>query len=150
MANSWNVDLVQSTHGRTAWAACVAMLLNHRDSTSLTDGDVAVESGVEDRHGGSVASDSDYSDILSHYLLFARNQLAPTPREWDDLLAPGPVIAAVYDRAIVVGAVGDIEDPQDCQIHVLDPVYGEGWVPYLEFGDRFGFHPGVELMTVQP
>jgi hypothetical protein len=149
LTNSWNVDLVQCTHGRTPWAACVAMLLNHRDSTSLTDGDVAVQSGVE-QHGGSVASDYDSSSILDHYLLYAQSMILPEPREWDELLAPGPVIAAVTDRVVVVGSVGDIEDPQDCQLHVLDPLYGENWVPYRELGERFGFHAGTELRIVQP
>lgn len=135
MANSWNVDLVQSTHGRTAWAACVAMLLNHRDSTSLTDADVDGESGVD--------------DLLDRYLLFPQQYVAPTPGEWDGLLGPGPVIAAVLDRVVVVGAVGAVEDDQECEIYVLDPVYGESWVPYRELGDRYGFHPGSELRIVQ-
>jgi hypothetical protein len=126
------------------------MLLNHRDSTSLTDGDVAVDSGVEQHSGGSVASDYESSSILDHYLLYAQNRIAPNPREWDELLSPGPVIAAVLDRVVVVGSVGDIEDPQDCQLHILDPLYGENWIPYTELGDRYGFHPGTELRIVQP
>jgi hypothetical protein len=150
LTNSWNVDLVQSTHGRTQWAACVAMLLNHRDSTSLTDGDVAFESGVENRKDGSVASDYESSSILDHYLLYIQNRSMPSPREWDELLAPGPVIAASLDRVVVVGAVGDIEDPQDCQLHILDPTYGADWIPYRDLGDRFGFRPGTDLQVVQP
>ena len=148
MANAWNVDLVERTHDRTCWSACVAMLLNHRDSTSLTDGDVAHASGAEDH--GSVASDDAYGTILDHYLLTVQHRYAPSPREWDEVLAPGPVIAAYQGNVVVISAAGDVDDARDCQLYVLDPVYGGAWVAYGELGDRFGFHPGTELLIVQP
>ena len=148
MTNSWNVDLVERTHGRTCWAACVAMLLNHRDSSSLTDGDVASEAGVE--HDGSVATDSDGDSILDHYILTAFSHYAPSPREWEQLLAPGPAIAGLMDRVVVVGAVNGEDDPADCQLYVLDPAYGEAWYRFNDLGPELGFHPGVELRIVQP
>jgi ABC-type bacteriocin/lantibiotic exporter with double-glycine peptidase domain len=148
MPQSWYVRYVPQTHNMTCWAACIAMLVNFRDSTQYTDNDIVRESGLDAEHG---CNDDQYPALLQHFRLSPVAGACMTPDAWQQLLDRGPAIVGLTDHVVVANSTNAESDPAAAQvyIHDPDPSSGESWWTFDRLESAFELRAGREIHMIQ-
>jgi ABC-type bacteriocin/lantibiotic exporter with double-glycine peptidase domain len=115
------VDLVPQHHDMTCWAASMAMVVNARDGSSLTDDDVVAQTSSDDN--GKTWDEA--AGLASVFNLVQVGPACWTPDGWADVLnAHGaiwtPEPGNQYHIVVVAGIQGD-GTPEGSAFLIYDP-----------------------------
>jgi ABC-type bacteriocin/lantibiotic exporter with double-glycine peptidase domain len=148
---SWPVTYVPQQATMSCWAASIAMLVNYRDGTTLTDSDICTEAGITSEQG---AVDSDYAKLMEHWRLHHVAGQCMTPEGWAQLIGGGPTLVGWTGHIVVASAVyddGSSEGSSGAHIYVLnpDPGVGEGWLTWDDMEERFELRANREMHMMQ-
>jgi ABC-type bacteriocin/lantibiotic exporter with double-glycine peptidase domain len=132
---SWPVTLVPQHATMSCWAASIAMLVNYRDGTQLTDADVCTQAGIAPEQG---AVDTDYPKLAQHWRLHDVAGQCMTSDGWAQLLSAGPTLVGWPGHIVVASGIYD-DGSTGAHIYVLnpDPGVGEGWLTWQQMEDKF-------------
>jgi ABC-type bacteriocin/lantibiotic exporter with double-glycine peptidase domain len=136
----------QTTSG-TCWAACIAMLVNHRDGSTYTDVDIARLAGIDVEVG---CRDDQYPDLLRHWNLRQVYGSCMTPEGWEQLLYPCPTIVGVTGHVIVADGIDGDGTEDGTQIYVLDPLSsGPDYWSFQKIEQEFELRANREVHMIQ-
>ena len=102
----------------TCWAACISMLVNFRDGTTLTDEDVARQAGIDVEAG---CNDDQYPNLLQYWNLQHVPGSCMNPEGWEQLLYRSPTIVGITGHVIVADGIDSDGTEEGPQIWVLAP-----------------------------
>lgn len=138
---------IQQQHGMTCWAACVAMLVNHRDGTTYDDVEVAREAGIDVEVG---AFDSDYPAILQRWGLDDVAGACMLPEAWEALIQRSPTIVGLTGHVVVADGIDTDGTPEGTQVWVLDPASsGPEYWSYDKLEAAFELRASREIHMIQ-
>jgi ABC-type bacteriocin/lantibiotic exporter with double-glycine peptidase domain len=121
------------------WAASIAMVMQTR-GRHLTDTDVAAEAALVNEDG---VTQIELENVCRHFGLDRIQNASRDVYHWEHLLQSGPVVCAVsagsdLSGAHIVVVSGAASLPEGGgHIYVLDPWFGEGWLPYEDFLGKY-------------
>lgn len=117
----YQINAISQPDAHASWATAFAMVINHRDGSSLLPDDVGAAVGVDLSY---VESWTDVMDAASHFNLREAASAGVDIREWARMLAEnGPLWMCVHSggHAVVLhGMYGD-GTPEGTTFHVTDP-----------------------------
>lgn len=137
------VHLIPQPDKLSCWAASMAMLLSFRRNQSISPETLANEVG------SSLRTSYNWDLLNAVKAKYGFNAIAQpsnaslynSPNQWADWLkSQGPlwvVIVGMPHAVVISGIKGDLNDPAQCQVKILNP-----WDTRIDFdGDEVDFHP---------
>jgi hypothetical protein len=120
----YQIDAISQPAAHASWATAFAMVINHRDGSSLAPADVGDAVGAD---LSFVESWSDVIDAASHFELRECGSAGMDVRRWARLLAEnGPLWMCVHSggHAVVLHGIYGDGTEDGTKFYVTDPVNG--------------------------
>jgi len=121
------------------WAASLAMVMQTR-GRHMKDTDVAAEAGLTNEDG---VTQIELENVCRHFGFDRVQNASRDVIHWEQLLQSGPLVCAISAGSdlsgahiVVVGGAAALPEGGG-SIYVLDPWWGEGWLPYEDFVGKY-------------
>jgi ABC-type bacteriocin/lantibiotic exporter with double-glycine peptidase domain len=147
MAIDYDVHYIPQSQAMSCWAASTAMMLGWRNSQCYSEEAVLEEF----RHFGTDgASEAECRELATKLGLVSYDgEGCYIPDGWEQILNRGPAAVDIPGHMIVVAGITGDTTPEGSQMHILDPLRGDGWWTFEQFDTAYGGGAGFDLGILQ-